>query len=218
MGKNILVVAATAKEIEPFLKAFRKNAGLLAGHTIDVLISGVGLTAATYHLTRQVLLKRPALIIQAGLAGSFDKNIALGSVVAVKQDCIADESVIEAKKLQTVFDLRLASRNQPPYSGGWLINKSRELDKIKLKKVRSVSVNHISSSKTMIELYMNKFNPAIESMEGAALHYVCISENIPFIQLRSTSNYIGERNKKNWKMKEAITNLNTELIQLVKQL
>src|SRR5688500_1692850 len=150
MGKNILVISATVKEIGPFLKVLRQSSGLMAGHTIDVSVTGVGLTAATYHLTRQVLLKRPEFIIQAGIAGCFHKQLALGTVVAVKQDCIADESVIEAKKLQTVFDLKLTPRNKSPYSGGWLINKSKELDKIKLKKVRSVSVNHISSSKAMI--------------------------------------------------------------------
>ncbi len=48
-------------------------------------------------------------------------------------------------------------------------------------------------------------------MEGAALHYVCLQEQIPFVQIRSVSNYVGERDKTKWKMKEAIENLNTEL-------
>jgi futalosine hydrolase len=68
----------------------------------------------------------------------------------------------------------------------------------------------------MIGFYKNKFNPVTESMEGAALHYVCLMENIPFSQLRGISNYIGERNKKKWKMKEAILKLNDELIRIIK--
>jgi len=218
MGKNILVIAATAKEIGPFLKALRQNSGQLAGHNIDVLITGVGLTATTYHLLRQLSLKRPQVVTQAGIAGSFDKQMILGSVVAVKQDRIADEAVMEGKKLQSVFDLKLASRNKFPYSGGWLINKSSVLSKTKLKKVEAVSVNQVTTSKEMVELYRKKFHPAIESMEGAAMHYVCLSENIPFIQIRGISNYIGERNKKNWKMKEAIVTLNTELLKLIEKL
>ena len=55
-------------------------------------------------------------------------------------------------------------------------------------------------------------------MEGAALHYVGLMEKIPFIQLRAVSNYTGERNKKKWKMKEAIVNLNNELIRLLNKL
>lgn len=211
MGKNVLVVAATPKEIQPFLDNVRQSAGLVAGHTIDVLISGVGLTSATYHLTRQVLLKRPQFIIQAGIAGCFTKNTVLGSVAVVRQDCIADEAVMESGKLKTVFDLRLNSAGKFPFSGGWLINENVILKKLPHTKVRAISVNHITTSEKMIELYRKKFNPAIESMEGAALQYVALSEKIPFIQLRAVSNYIGERDKKRWNMKEAIVNLNNDI-------
>ena len=62
------------------------------------------------------------------------------------------------------------------------------------------------------------FEPVTESMEGAALHYVCLMENIPFVQIRSISNYIGERNKKKWNMMDSINNLNIELIKLLKML
>ena len=55
----------------------------------------------------------------------------------------------------------------------------------------------------------------VESMEGAALHYIGLQEKIPFLQIRSCSNYIAERNKKNWKMKDAIQQLNVELLKLV---
>ena len=55
-------------------------------------------------------------------------------------------------------------------------------------------------------------------MEGAAMHYVCLMEKIPFLQLRSISNYIGERNKRKWNMNESIINLNNELIKLIKKI
>jgi futalosine hydrolase len=84
--------------------------------------------------------------------------------------------------------------------------------------VKAVSVNQISVSKQAISFYQQKFKPAIESMEGAALHYVCLMEKIPFLQVRSISNYIGERNKKNWDMKTSIENLNNELILFLNKL
>jgi futalosine hydrolase len=45
-----------------------------------------------------------------------------------------------------------------------------------------------------------------------------MKENIPFVQIRSISNYVGERNKQKWKLKEAVQNLNKELIRLVEGL
>ena len=197
MGKNILLVAATAKEINPFIELTRTG----GFNNVDILISGIGLTASTYHLAKQLALKKYRLVIQAGVAGSFDLKIPLGSVVAVKQDTIADQSVVELQKLKTLFDLKLVPQDQYPYKKGWLINPGKDiLKKTKLKTVKGISVNQISTSKQMIKFYRDMFGPVTESMEGAALHYVCLMEKVPFVQIRSISNYIGERNKKKWDM------------------
>ena len=213
MGKNILVIAATAKEINPFIELTRTGD---LKNNIDILISGIGLAASTYHLAKQLALKKYDVVIQAGVAGSFDLRIALGAVVAVKQDTIADQSVVELQKLKTLFDLKLVPQDQYPYKKGWLINPNKEiLKKTKLKTVRGISVNQISTSKQMIKFYRAVFDAVTESMEGAALHYVCLMENLPFVQVRSISNYIGERNKKKWDMNKSIANLNVALTTLI---
>ena len=212
MGKNILVVAATAKEINPFIELTRTG----NINNADILISGIGLTASTYHLIKQLALKKYDLVIQAGVGGCFDLRIPLGAVVAVKQDAIADQSVIELQKLRTLFDLKLVPQDQYPFKKGWLINPNKDaLKKTKLKIVKGISVNQISTSKQMIKFYRDAFDPVTESMEGAALHYVCLMENVPFVQIRSISNYIGERNKKKWDMMDSIANLNDTLIKTI---
>jgi len=212
MGKNILVVAATAKEIKPFIQLTRTG----DINNTDILISGIGLTASTYHLAKQVALKKYDLVIQAGVGGCFDLRIPLGAVVAVKQDAIADQSVVELERLKTLFDLNLVPQDQYPYKKGWLINPNKEvLKKTKLKIVKGISVNQISTSKQMIKFYRDVFDPVTESMEGAALHYVCLMENVPFVQIRSISNYIGERNKQKWNMMNSIVNLNEALIKII---
>jgi futalosine hydrolase len=212
MGKNILVVAATAKEISPFIDVTRSGRFT----NVDILISGIGLAASTYHLTKQLALKKYGIVIQAGVAGSFDLTIGPGRVVAVKQDAIADQSVVELEKLKTLFDLDLVPQDQHPYKKGWLVNPHKELLKsTKLTTVKGVSVNQISTSRQMIKFYRDRFEPVTESMEGAALHYVCLMENVPFLQIRSISNYIGERNKKKWNMMDSIINLNDSLAGII---
>jgi futalosine hydrolase len=213
---NILVVAATAFEIAPFIGYYRTRKTAM---DVDILISGIGLTSTAYHLAKQTSLKRPGMIIQAGVAGCFDKKISLGSVVAVGQEAIADLGVIEEKKLKTLFDLDLVPTDQYPYKKGWMVNPNKELlEKTGLKKVRAVSVNEITTNKQYLKMYVDTFKPAVESMEGAALHYTCLMEKIPFLQLRAVSNYIGERDKKKWKMKLAIDNLNQKLTGLIEKL
>jgi futalosine hydrolase len=212
---NFLIVAATALELSPFLNYYK----VAEKKNTDILITGIGLMATTYSLSKQIRIKRPDIIIQAGVAGCFDRQIPLGSVVLIKQDTIADESVIELKKLKTLFDLKLVPQDQPPYKKGWLVNPSSSLlKKSRLKMVKGISVNQITTDKKMIRFYKDHFAPSTESMEGAALHYVCLKENVPFLQVRSISNYIGERNKKNWNMKDSIINLNRELVRLTESL
>jgi len=209
---DILLIAATAKEIEPFFEYYRNTKKT---QSIDVLITGIGLTATTYRLLKQLQLKRPAIVIQAGVAGCFDRTIPLGTVVVVKKETIADQSVIELKKLKTLFDLQLIPHDQFPFKKGWLENNNEALKKSKLKKVNAISVNEITTSKQRVRFYEDSFGPTIESMEGAALHYTCLMEKIPFLQLRSISNYIAERNKTKWDMRTSIVNLNNELIHLI---
>ncbi|MBS1621332.1 MAG: futalosine hydrolase [Bacteroidetes bacterium] len=213
---QILLTAATIVEIEPFVEQVRKNK---ISRAVDILITGIGLTATTYRLTKQIQLKRPDIVLQAGVAGCFDQNLELGSVVLVKRDTIADQSVIELKKLKSLFNLKMIPHNQFPYRKNWLVNPHLELaKKQKLKQVSGISVNQITTSKQIIRFYEKEFSPIVESMEGAALHYVCLMEQIPFLQIRSTSNYIGERNKNKWNMNESILNLNKSLFKLVTSL
>jgi futalosine hydrolase len=216
---NYLLAAATTKEIEPFLAWAKSAPAASLKNFPDILITGIGLTATAYHLTRQLGLKKYERVIQAGVAGCFNKQIPLGTVVTVKKDAIADQSVIELKQLKTLFDLKLVPADQFPYTKTWLLNPHTELlKKTRLQQVKGISVNEITTSRQKISLYEKNFNAVTESMEGAALHYTCLMENIPFLQIRSMSNYIGERNKKNWNMKASIVNLNHELIKIVQSI
>ncbi len=217
---HCLLAAATAAEIEPFLAHYRDSQKTaFIDFTIDVLITGVGLTATTYQLGRYMRLRKPDLAIQAGIAGCFDTSATLGNVYVINKDAIADEGVTENGELKTVFDLKLQPASRSPYKNGWLVNPyTPMLKRSKLKRATAVSVNQVTTNKKTIEQYRHKFKPLVESMEGAAFHYCCLMEAVPFMQLRATSNYMGERNKKKWLLKDSIGNLNNELIRLFENL
>lgn len=213
---NCLIAAATPIEIAPLLQELSK--GIREDMEIDMLITGIGLMASTYALQKQISIKRPDLIIQAGVGGCFNRKMPLGTVVAIGQDCVADQSVQELKKLKTLFDLQLVPADQFPFKKGWLVNPWKGFRGLGLPKVNAISVNEITTDPRRVQQYKKLFAPVIESMEGAGLHYVCLMEQIPFLQLRSVSNYIAERNKKNWKLSEAVTQLNKALLQVLQKL
>ena len=203
---KILVVAATQLEIEPFINL--KN-------NIEVLICGVGIPSTVYHLTKKLLQEKYDLVIQAGIAGTFSKKLKKGEVVVVEQDAFGDIGVEEKGEFKTLFQLDFDDKNKFPFKNGWLVNTSEIINTTHLKKVNGVTVNKISDRKKQAKQLKEIFNAKIESMEGAAFHFVCLQQNIPFLQLRSISNKVGERDKTKWNMIEAIVNLNRELIDLV---
>ncbi|MEO7293269.1 MAG: futalosine hydrolase [Ginsengibacter sp.] len=203
---KILVVAATQLETQPFIN-LKNNTG--------VLISGVGIPSTVYHLTKKLLHEKYDVVIQAGIAGTFSKKIKKGEVVVVEQDAFGDIGFEEKREFKTIFQLGFSDKNTFPFKNGTLVNASEIVTIKHLKKVNGVTVNKISDRKKQARQLKEIFNADVESMEGAAFHFVCLQQNIPFLQLRSISNKVGERDKTKWNLIEAIANLNRELIDLV---
>jgi len=206
---QILLIAATATEIEP---------STAANSRVDVLITGVGVPSTIYHLQKRIHQMDYDFIIQAGIAGCFSNEMTLGQVVIVKQDCFADLGIEEKGIYTPVFNTAFADKDKFPFADGWLVNSNEALSKNNLPKVKALTINKVSDSELQKQQFLQTFNADIETMEGAALHYVCLQENIPFLQIRSISNHVGERNKTKWKIKEAIENLNKELEVLINKL
>lgn len=209
---KVLLCAATEVEIAPTVQELMT----LPDDNVAILITGVGLMAATYKLMMAISSNRPDIVIQAGLAGSLDEQLSLASVVVVSSETAGDIGVVEENNFYSVFDLKLLDGEAFPWTKRKLVNTSNLLSVCGLPLVEAVSVNEISTSPERINYYRRALSAQIESMEGAALHYVCLNENIPFLQLRSLSNFIGERDKTKWRMKEAIENLNCELQRILK--
>jgi futalosine hydrolase len=204
---EILVVAATKMEIAPFTEQ---------NTSTDILITGVGAPATIYALTKALQRKSYDLVIQAGIAGTFKNAFSPGETFVVKSDVFADLGIHERDDFFTLFDKGFANADESPYSNGRLENPSD--NSFSLPSASGITINTVTDKYAQTELFIKKYDPDIESMEGAAFHYVCISEGVKFLQLRSISNYVGERVKTNWKMKESITSLNENLKRITAQL
>ena len=206
---QILLIAATEQEIQPFIATNAET---------DVLISGVGIPSTMYHLQKRMQQIDYDFIIQAGIAGTYNKDIKPGQTVLVKEDSFGDLGMEEKENFTPIFESALADKNEFPFTNGWLVNTNGIFNRSSLLSVKAITINKVSDSELQKQQLTKQFNADIESMEGAALHYVCLQENISFIQIRAVSNYVGERDKTKWKMKEAIDSLNAELSKLINQL
>ena len=211
---QLLLCASTEFEIRPVID-FINNQGI---KKVQVLITGVGMMATTYTLAKSIGSSRPDFILQAGVGGCLDKRLPLSKIVLVENETVGDLGVEENASFKTLFDLRLLDKNAFPWKDGKLSNNVEVLKSTGLTIVDGVTVNEISTNSMRIDHYRNSLNASVESMEGAALHYVALQERIPFLQMRSLSNFVGERDKSKWVMDIAIANLNIELERILTKL
>ena len=205
----ILLCAATPAEIAPTIEVL--TAPKLSDK-VEVLLTDVGLLQATYAITKAAAVLKPTIIIQAGVAGCFDETIPLGTVMTVLRETVGDMGVLQNNTFTSAFAMGLLKANEHPWTGEKLENPHTDLLKMaSFVLADSVTVNEISTSEERISYYKNGLGATVESMEGAALHFVALMERIPFLQLRAVCNYVGERDKEKWDMTLAIDNLNAAL-------
>jgi futalosine hydrolase len=217
---RVIITAATVAEWMPsFLNINALYTGESQRLKLQFHQSGIGMLAAGFALTKMAIEDKPDLIIQVGIAGTFDEEISLGTVVVVNEETIGDLGVEEEGKWKDLFDLKLEKSSYHPFEKRKLPNQwLKKYNLLALKEVSGLTVNEISTNEERIQKLIKKYNPGIESMEGAALHYVARESNIPFIQIRAISNYIGERDKSKWQMKKAIDQLNQTLLKYIDSL
>ncbi|MCW3463301.1 futalosine hydrolase [Chitinophaga nivalis] len=223
---KLLITAATTLEIQPFLHHLDQHGQTtgpgqyhFAGCDITILIAGIGMMHTAYSLGRHLAAHKPHLAIQAGIAGTFRHDWELGSVVMVAREYLGDLGAEDQLQFKDLFDIELWQPSQPPFTGKSLVNTFAGLPYLPaLQQVSSASVNLVSGHLPTIDRLVTKYAPDIESMEGAAFHYACLLENIPFLQLRSLSNYVEIRDKSKWKIPLAVKAINDELVRTVETL
>ena len=199
---RILLIAATRFEVSPCLMQYPRQ---------PLLITGVGPVNTTYRLTRHLLEQPADVVVQAGIAGRFEHSpLQLADTCLISHDVLADAGAYEPPYWHSLHDLGL-DEQQP-----WITCHVQPAAHLHLPVVKGATVSTLTTNEAWINSLQLKWKADVESMEGAAAAYICAQMQIPFVQLRSISNTVGQRNKAQWKMQEAIENLNHWLAQLLK--
>lgn len=223
---KILLSSATKLEIAPLLVQLGQPENTGPGtlsyqfrdHTIDVLITGLGMVSTTFYLSRELREKQYDLVLNLGISGCYHQDVQLGDVVLVTEETFADFGAGSISDFQSVFDLGLLDKNSLPFIQGKLVNpyNPHEPSLQLLKKVKGATINCVSGSPAEAAFITEKFNTDIETMEGAAFFYCCLQEKVRFMEIRAISNYAGERNHQKWEVDLAITNLTNVAINFLK--
>jgi len=206
-----LIISATTREVKPLLKLAEKKTEHLFKLTpyIDILITGVGIFQTIYLMMNHLNNNHYDQLINVGIAGSYLPELKAGIVVQVVTDTFGDFGVDDNGQFITAWDAPLLDKNAFPFEYGWL-NNSKKIDMI-IPQVKGITVQKTSGSLSLIEERKNRFSPGVETMESAAFFFVALQKKIQFVAIRSISNMVEPRNKKNWHIDLAVENLNKYL-------
>ena len=213
MAMKILLVAAVRDEINALFNNPRLQ------NQCTPLITGPGIPATLFYLSKWLHAHQADVIVNAGLCGSFSSRFPLGTVVHVKRDCFGDLGAENKEGFIHVSDLAFEKAN-PSYtkyiSPGELSFPCATLRS--LKSANAITVNKVLGNESSIQKVKNQFNPDIESMEGAAVCYVGQKESIPVVQVRAVSNLVENRDKSKWETEKATLQLAETVSQLINEL
>jgi futalosine hydrolase len=218
MSFKILYVTATSYEAD----ALKKINGMMSvqggyrfgNFEISLLVAGVGSISTAWAMKQWISMnEKPDLAINAGIAGCYRDELMIGDIVMPLSDCFADAGIEDGDNFLTLSEAGLANADEFPFREGILYTDTRYSDKIQslLKPVRAITVNTATGSEATRIKLIRKFNPDIETMEGATFFYICRREKIPFLALRAISNRVEIRNKSNWNIALALNNLSEKL-------
>ena len=225
MIRRILCIASTSIEAE----SLKKVPGLVAHPSgyrygeldIELLVTGVGAAATIFGISKWLSCNKvPDLVINAGIAGSFNPLIKIGDVVMPASDCFADVGVEDGDNFFTLSEAGIISGNEFLFKDNFIYCDNsfcKQLTSI-AKPAKAITVNTATGSELTKKKLVAKFNPDIETMEGAAFFYVCSLEKIPFIALRAISNMVEKRDKSKWNIQLALNNLTIKFTEILETL
>lgn len=218
MSRRVTFVSATENELEPLVKYLHQHAEeinfqsyLLHGLQIDILITGIGIMQTTYSLMDYLSHRHPDLWIQAGIGGAFDLSLLIGKTYQITSEMIVGFGAEDGDgHIISPFELGWSDPNAFPFTAGRMECPFLFFHPLPL--VTGMTSFYAHGHEERIERLHRQPHGQIENMEGAPFFYISLIRKIPFLSIRSVSNYVTKRDKAAWKMTDAIHALNNDLI------
>jgi futalosine hydrolase len=216
---EILIVAATSLEAEPLIIHLRSqwiesSPGIFTkgNCTVHVRITGIGMHRMAYALGQAFRESRPRLCINIGVAGAFPGKAAIGEVVHVTSEIIADLGAENAEG--DFLDIGSLGLDEDISSTSGLQNQDAAQYSF-IRQVRGITINTSHGSQRSIKDAIERWDPDVETMEGGAFFYCCLKAEVPFLEIRAISNIVEPRNKENWNIPLAADNLKAQILEIL---
>jgi futalosine hydrolase len=240
MLERVLLITATRLEAEPLRKemnnlerlefplgelwrGFLPTLGANSHLPLQVHLAhfGIGKVNTAAGLALAIEQLKPISVIQFGIGGAYVNSFAsIGVVMAATHDIHIDSGVRTAEGWHGMAQVGfpLLTKDNQTYHNIFPTDKALTqlfVDALGLPTGIFATSETITGTFDESTTLQEQFDVSIESMEGAAATQVCLAMNIPFAEIRSVSNIVGERDKRNWDIGKAVKRVNEVVLQML---
>ncbi|MFO7546036.1 MAG: futalosine hydrolase [Trueperaceae bacterium] len=221
----MLVLAATERELGPLLEALverdpqeRQDGapswpphrhGTIDGTQVSLVTTGVGKVNAAAAGALAIERFRPRTVLQTGIGGAYaGTGLRLGDVALAASEVHLDTGVGHGEAWQGMESLGYALLPGPPPRYNRL-----DLDTALMRSLARVldvpavvfgTAEAVTADAATADALHRRHGVSVESMEGAAVAQVALAMGVAFFELRGVSNVVGDRDRGNWNVAEAI--------------
>ena len=197
---RVLVATAVPAERDAVARAFTGDTSC----TVDVIAAGVG-PAAAAAATATALAGTPySLVVSAGIAGGFQPEAPVGSLVIADEITVADLGAETPDGFVPVTELGFGTvTHRPPNA---LVRDLAAATGARTGAVLTVSTVTGTAARAA-ELRARHPRALAEAMEGFGVAEAAAAHGIPVLELRAVSNPVGPRDRTAWRIGDALAAL-----------
>lgn len=225
---TLLLVAATPGEVDGVAQALAGRVpapGSLSRlthprHDIHLLVTGVGPVATAVSCARTLERLKPDVALNVGVCGSFLPSLPPPIAVHIVSERLVELGAQDGDTFLSVQEMGLLGDDDPPFREGRLVNAAPPVSTTlaSLPAVHGITVSTVHGHEPSIARTVARWAPDVESMEGGAFLYACLTAGVPCAQIRTVSNRVERRNREAWRLGEAVAELTRVALAVVDDL
>lgn len=221
--KPVLVLTAVPEEAAPLEAMLQGKTrlsvsgiplirGLMGKREIHMLISGPGVLNTAARLAAVLSGFRPEWILQVGCGGMYPQSgLVMGGIALASQERDLHIGLESQTLLPRPLPFPLLEH---PETVPGLYPADPHLTRIALSLFQEkfsrrvlcgpfVTVSTITATETTARVIEEETGGLLENMEGAAAFHTAALYDVPILEIRSVSNPVGSRNRKDWDLETA---------------
>lgn len=160
---------------------------------------------------------RPAAVLLFGVAGAYPARhrggapaLGLLDLALVGSDCLADDGAAAPDGFRDLAALGLGDCGPFAADAALAAAAARALGGIAV--AAGATVSACSATEALSEERARRTGAALETMEGAAVALACARFGVPLVQLRCISNFTGDRDRAEWRLRAACEQLHAAVL------